>query len=70
VFGYSPQRPYAYDPRKAKELLAAAGRSSGFDTTMIWNPDSGPQDRELAQALISYWNAIGVRVKDGQVLPR
>jgi peptide/nickel transport system substrate-binding protein len=66
VFGYSPQRPYAYDPRKAKELLAAAGRSSGFDTTMIWNPDSGPQDRELAQALISYWNAIGVRVKDGQ----
>ena len=66
VFGYSPQRPYAYDPRKAKELLAAAGRPNGFDATMIWNPDSGPQDRELAQAFISYWNAVGVRIKDGQ----
>jgi peptide/nickel transport system substrate-binding protein len=66
VFGYAPQRPYAYDPRKAKELLAAAGRPNGFETAMIWNPDSGPQDRELAQALISYWNAVGVRVKDGQ----
>lgn len=66
VFGYAPQRPYAYDPRKARELLAAAGHPNGFEATMIWNPDSGPQDRELAQALISYWNAIGVRVKDGQ----
>ena len=66
VFGYAPQRPYVYDPRKAKELLAAAGRPNGFEATMIWNPDSGPQDRELAQALISYWSAIGVRVKDGQ----
>src|SRR5262249_43733960 len=66
VFGYSPQRVYAYDVRKAKELLAAAGRPNGFDVTMIWNPDSGPQDREAAQALLSYWSAIGVRVKDGQ----
>jgi len=66
VFGYSPQRGYTYDPRKARELLAAGGRPNGFEVTMIWNPDSGPQDRELAQALISYWNAIGVRVKDGQ----
>jgi len=66
VFGYAPQRPYAYDPRKAKELLAAAGRPNGFEVTMIWNPDSGPQDRELAQALISYWSAVGVKVKDGQ----
>ena len=66
VFGYSPQRAYAYDTRKAKELLAAAGRPNGFEVTMIWNPDSGPQDREIAQSLISYWSAIGVRVKDGQ----
>ncbi|HXQ61314.1 MAG TPA: ABC transporter substrate-binding protein [Acidimicrobiales bacterium] len=66
IFGYAPQRPYAYDPAKAKQLLAAAGRANGFDCTMIWNPDSGPQDRELAQALFSYWGAIGVRTHDGQ----
>lgn len=66
VFGYAPQRAYPYDPAKAKQLLAAAGRPNGFEATMIWNPDSGPQDRELAQALFSYWNAVGIRVKDGQ----
>jgi len=66
IFGYAPQRPYAYDPAKAKQLLAAAGLPNGFECTMIWNPDSGPQDRELAQALFSYWSAIGVKVKDGQ----
>ena len=66
VFGYAPQRPYPYDPAKAKQLLAAAGHPNGFDATMIWNPDSGPQDREIAQALFSYWNAVGARIKDGQ----
>jgi len=66
VFGYAPQRPYAYDPAKARQLLAAAGRPNGFECTMIWNPDSDPQDRELAQALFSYWSAIGVKVNDGQ----
>ena len=66
AFGYAPQRPFAYDPAKAKALLAAAGRPNGFECTMIWNPDSGPQDRELAQALFSYWNAVGIRVRDGQ----
>lgn len=66
VFGFAPQRPYPYDPRKAKQLLAQAGFPDGFATSMIWNPDSGPQDRELAQALFSYWNAVGIRVKDEQ----
>ena len=63
VFGYAPQTPYAYDPDRAKQLLAEAGQQNGFETSMIWNPNSGPQDRELVQALLSYWNAIGVRVR-------
>jgi len=66
VFGFAPQTPYAYDPAKAKQLLTDAGLSSGFSATMIWNPDSSPQDREIAQSLLSYWNAIGARIQDGQ----
>jgi peptide/nickel transport system substrate-binding protein len=67
VIGYAPQQPgYAYDPGKAKQLFAAAGYPNGFDATMIWNPGSAPQDRELAQALFSYWSAIGAKIKDGQ----
>jgi len=66
AFGYAPQRPFAYDTAKAKQLLAAAALPNGFECTMIWNPDSGPQDRELAQALFSYWNAVGIKVRDGQ----
>jgi peptide/nickel transport system substrate-binding protein len=66
VFGTAPQTPYAYDPARAKQLLADAGLANGFSATMIWNPNSGPQDREIAQSLLSYWNAIGVRIQDGQ----
>jgi peptide/nickel transport system substrate-binding protein len=67
VFGYSAQTPYNYDPAKAKQLLADAGLGGGFDAGVIWNPGSGPQDRELTQAMISYWNAIGARVKSQEM---
>jgi peptide/nickel transport system substrate-binding protein len=67
VFGHAPQATYAYDPAKAKQLLAQAGVPNGFDAGVIWNPGSAPQDRELLQAMISYWNAIGVRVKSQEM---
>lgn len=63
VFGFTPQAPYEYNPARARQLLREAGFPEGFETTMQWNPGSGPQDRELVQAMISYWNAIGVKVK-------
>ena len=67
VFGHAPQTPYGYDPTKAKQLLAQAGVPNGFEAGIIWNPGSGPQDRELIQAMISYWNAVGVRVKSQEM---
>ncbi len=63
VFGSAAQTPYAYDPQKAQQLLTDAGFPNGIDVDMIWNPGSAPQDREFAQALLSAWNKVGVRVK-------
>jgi peptide/nickel transport system substrate-binding protein len=63
VFGHAPQTPYAYDPARAKQLLAEAGKPNGFETSFIWYAGAGPQDREIGQALVSYWNDIGVKVK-------
>jgi peptide/nickel transport system substrate-binding protein len=67
VFGFAPQTPYAYDPDKAKALLKEAGLENGFKTSVIWNPGSGPQDRELILSMISNWAAIGVTVESKEM---
>lgn len=66
VFGFAPQTPYAYDPARAKQLLAEAGVAPGTEVNMIWTQSGGAQIREISQALISYWNAVGVKVKSGE----
>lgn len=62
VFGHAAQTPYEYDPEKAKQLLAEAGYPDGFATTLDVSNGGGPQIREIAQTLISDWQAIGVDV--------
>jgi peptide/nickel transport system substrate-binding protein len=67
IFGFAPQTPYAYDPDKARALLTEAGYPNGFQTHVIWNPGSGPQDRELILSMISYWADIGVTVESREM---
>jgi peptide/nickel transport system substrate-binding protein len=62
--GYDPNlAPYAHDPAKAKQLLADAGYSSGFETT--WSITSGTflKDREIAEAVASQLNEVGIKVR-------
>jgi peptide/nickel transport system substrate-binding protein len=61
--GYdSSIKPHPYDPARARQLLAEAGYSQGFETT--WAISSGVflKDRELAEAASGMLRQVGVRV--------
>ncbi|GAA0896851.1 ABC transporter substrate-binding protein [Pseudonocardia zijingensis] len=62
VFGFAAQRPYAYDPQRARDLLAEAGLAGGFRTSLIWNRTQAPQIRQVAETFVSSWREIGVEV--------
>jgi peptide/nickel transport system substrate-binding protein len=63
VFGHAEQQPYAYDPDRAKALLAEAGLADGFDTHVMWSAGIAPQIRSVAQSFAGYWSKIGVKVE-------
>jgi ABC-type transport system substrate-binding protein len=52
---------YAYDPAKAKELLAAAGHSGGVETTLFaMNTEPNPR---IAQAIQQDLAAVGIKAE-------
>ncbi|HZS87587.1 MAG TPA: ABC transporter substrate-binding protein [Chloroflexota bacterium] len=67
MFGNDPSiQPYPYDPKKAKDLLKAAGYGSGVSFTMVTNAGSTLQ---LEQALQQQWKQVGVNMAIQQVDP-
>lgn len=67
VFGSAPQKPYAYDPDKSRQLLSDANFPDGFKTSLMWFTSSGPLVSELAQAMISDWAKVGIKVEAQQL---
>ncbi len=63
VFGSTKLEPYAYDPELAKKLLAEAGHPDGISTTIQWPLAGGPNIRAMAQAFISSWEKVGIKVQ-------
>src|SRR5262249_58227216 len=52
--------PPAYDPKRAKQLLAEAGYPNGLDAGEF---AAIPGFATTAEAVVNYLNAVGVRVK-------
>jgi peptide/nickel transport system substrate-binding protein len=55
-----PTEPLAYDPKKAKQLLAEAGYPNGFDAGELVPI---PPFFTMGEAVVNYLNAVGIRVK-------
>jgi len=63
VFGAPDLEQYEYDPDRARELLAEAGLPDGFDASMQWPREGGPNIRSLGQAFISGWADVGINIE-------
>jgi peptide/nickel transport system substrate-binding protein len=63
MLGYDPaQKPWPYDPPKARELLAQAGYANGVEAS--WTVTDGVflKDREIAEAVTGQLAAVGIKI--------
>jgi peptide/nickel transport system substrate-binding protein len=64
VFGHDPQlQPPAYDPDRARRLLAEAGYPDGFSVTLAGPNNRYINDEQVLQAIAQMWTRVGVTAR-------
>lgn len=59
--GYDPElKPYSYDPKRAKELLAEAGYPKGFEMPLFYTTGRISGQKETTEAVVLYLKEIGI----------
>ena len=62
-FGFVPElEPYAYDPGKARALLAEAGYADGFEFPILLVPGSNTDSQSIYQLIQSDLAKVGIRM--------
>lgn len=62
LFGAAPVEPFAYDPDRARALLAEAGYPDGFEVTMLGPVGRYAKDKEMQEAIAGMLAEVGVRI--------
>lgn len=66
--GFDPDlAPFAYDPEKAKALLAEAGVADGFTIGMACPVGAYTNFEEVCQAIASYLAEVGITLDGGEI---
>jgi peptide/nickel transport system substrate-binding protein len=66
--GYNPElEPYAYDPEKAKELLAEAGYPDGFEIGFACPTGAYTNFEQVCEAVGGYLNEVGITFEGGEI---
>ncbi|MFH5924991.1 ABC transporter substrate-binding protein [Roseomonas xinghualingensis] len=64
TYGHVPDlAPPAFDPDRAKKLLAEAGYPQGFTVTLLASNDRYVNDAQVAQSIGQMWTRIGVKTR-------
>ena len=62
--GFDPaMKRYAYDPKKARELLAKAGFPNGFETKLHFSPDRHLKGREVCEVIGAQLGKVGIKTE-------
>ena len=63
-FGFNPTlKPPAYDPTRARALLAEAGIPGGVDVTLHAGMGTMVNDKQLVEVIADMWAKVGIRAK-------